>query len=131
MKSFAKLGIIGAIAIVSFPIVVGADTASNPAVICTSDADCRDKWQRAEEWVRSHSEWPVKTVTDTLIETEKQRFRNYSRLYYRITREKQDRDTTIRFEAGCLPSVHCNPDPKEARADFNRFISGEQVGSVE
>lgn len=48
MKSFAKRGIIGVFAIASIPIVVGADTASNPVVTCTNDADCRDKWQRAE-----------------------------------------------------------------------------------
>lgn len=131
MKTFTISGSIGLTILIAAPLVLAEDTATSTGVICTGEEDCRVKWQRAEEWVRSHSEWPVKTVTDTLIETEKQRFRNYSRLYYRITREKQDRDTTIRFEAGCLPSVHCNPDPKEARADFNRFISGEQVGSVE
>lgn len=126
MRSFAKLGIIGAIAIVSFPLVVGAVTASNPAVTCTNDADCRDKWQRAKEWVRSHSEWPIKTANETLIETEKQRFRNYSSLYYKITRGQQDGKTVIRFEAGCLPSVRCNPEPSKAREDFNRFVdSGE------
>lgn len=74
--------------------------------------------------MRSHSEWPVKTVSDILIETEKQRFRNYSRLYYRITREEQDGNTVIRFDAGCLPSVHCNSDPNEAREAFNRFVRG-------
>ena len=82
-------------------------------------------WQRAEEWVRSHSEWPGKTVSDTLLETDKQRFRNYSRLYCRIIREKQDGDTMIRLEAGCLPSVHCNSDPNEAREAFNRFVRGD------
>lgn len=126
MKTFTISGIIGLTMLTAGPLVLAADTETSSGVICTGEEDCRVKWQRAEKWVRSHSEWPVKTVTDTLIETGKQRFRNYSRIYYRITREKQDGTTVIRFDAGCLPSVHCNPDPKEARADFNRFISRDQ-----
>ena len=126
MKTFTISGVIGLTMLTAGPLVLAADAAPSAGVICTGEEDCRVKWQRAEEWVRSHSEWPVKTITDTLIETEKQRSRNYSRLYYSITREKQDGNTVIRFDAGCLPSVHCAPDPSEARAEFNRFISGDQ-----
>lgn len=126
MKTFTISGIIGLTMLTAGPLVLAADAATSTGVICTGEEDCRVKWQRAEEWVRSHSEWPVKTVSATLIETEKQRSRNYSSLYYRITKEKQDGNTVIRFDAGCLPSVHCDPDSKEARAEFNRFISGDQ-----
>lgn len=68
----------------------------------------------------------MKTVTETMIETEKQRFHNYSHLYYRITGETRDGQTVIRFDAGCLPSVHCVPDPDAARAAFyHNLVTGE------
>jgi|GEM_PF-5544658 len=128
MKSVAIPGAISAfiIVVVANPMVAGADTASNPAITCANDTDCRNKWQRAEQWVRTHSHWPVKTVTETLIETERQRFRNYSRPYYRITRKTRDEQTVIRFEAGCLPSVHCAPYPAKAREAFSRFVRANQ-----
>lgn len=126
MKSFAILGVISAFIVAANPMVAGADTTSNSGVTCTNDADCRSKWLRAEQWVRTHSHWPVKTITETLIETERQRFRNYSRLYYRITRETRDGQTVIRFDAGCQPSVHCDPDPSEAREAFNHFVRVDQ-----
>lgn len=126
MKSVAILGVIGALIIAANPMVAGADATSNYVVTCANDADCRNKWQRAEQWVRTHSHWPVKTVTETLIETEKQRFRDHSRLYYRITREARDGQAVIRFEAGCLPSVHCAPDPAEARETFIRFVRADR-----
>ncbi len=122
MKAFAMLGIIGLTMLASAPMVFAADTSANAGSTCAGEADCRVKWQRAGQWVRSQSEWPVKTATETLIETQRQRFRNYSRLYYRITRVEQEGNTVIRFDAGCLPSVHCNPDPEVARAEFNRFV---------
>ncbi|BCO31284.1 hypothetical protein TspCOW1_13870 [Thiohalobacter sp. COW1] len=124
MKAFAMSGIIGLTMLAPAPMVFAADAPVSAGVNCAGEADCRVKWQRAEQWVRSHSEWPIKTATETLIETQRQRFRNYSRLYYRITREKQEGNTEIRFDAGCLPSVHCNPDPEAARAEFNRFVRG-------
>lgn len=126
MKLFAILGIVGAFTIAYNPMAFGADTASNSAVTCTNDADCNNKWQRAEQWVRTHSHWPLKTVTETLIETEKQRFRGRSRLYYQITREARGGQAVIRFEAGCLPSVHCAPDPAEAREAFIRFVTADR-----
>lgn len=126
MKSIAIAGIISAFIVIASPMVAAADSASNSAVTCINDADCHSKWLRAEQWVRTHSHWPVKTVTETLIETERQHFRNYSRLYYRITRETRDEQTVIRFEAGCLPSVHCAPDPAKAREAFSRFVRADQ-----
>jgi len=126
MKLFVIVGIIRAFIVAASPVVAAADSASNSAVTCSNDADCHSKWLRAELWVRTHSHWPMKTVTEMLIETERQRFRNYSHLYYRITRETPDEQTVIWFEAGCLPSVHCDPDPVVARAAFKHFVRGDQ-----
>lgn len=99
-----------------------SDAAENADVLCMGDEDCQMKWQRAEKWVRDNSRWPIKTASDTIIETEKQRFRNYSSLYYKITKEQHDGTTVIVFQAGCLPSVQCSPDVESAREAFNRFV---------
>lgn len=91
---------------------------------CTGEMDCQAKWQRAEQWVRSNSQWPLKTVSDTVIETEKQRFRNYSSPYYRVIKEARGDHTVIRFEAGCLPSVQCSPDIGSVQKAFTGFVGG-------
>jgi len=101
----------------ALPAVAGADIA------CKDAQDCRLKWQRAEKWVRENSHWPIASATDTKIETERQRGRGYSNLYYRITKEKQDGQTVIQFYANCLPSVSCNPDPEQAQESFSRYVS--------
>ncbi|HEY9199635.1 MAG TPA: hypothetical protein VIR60_09725 [Gammaproteobacteria bacterium] len=91
---------------------------------CTGETDCQAKWQRAEQWVRSNSEWPLQTVSDTVIETEKQRFRNYSSPYYLVIKEARGDQTVIRFEAGCLPSVQCSPDIGSVQKAFTGFVGG-------
>lgn len=91
---------------------------------CTGETDCQAKWQRAEQWVRRNSQWPVKTVSDTVIETEKQRFRHYSSPYYRIIKEPRGEQTVIRFEASCLPSVQCSPDIGSVQKAFTGFVGG-------
>lgn len=91
---------------------------------CTGETDCQAKWQRAEQWVRSNSQWPLETVSDTVIETEKQRFRNYSSPYYRVIKEARGDQTVIRFEASCLPSVQCSPDIGSVQKAFTGFVGG-------
>ena len=108
------------------PIVVVASTETGTRILCADEADCRSKWQRAEKWVRKHSYWPMQTVSETVIATQRQRARNYSRLYYRITKEKQNGQTIIQFHAGCLPSVSCSPEPSQAFVEFKRFVMGSQ-----
>jgi len=93
-------------------------------VPCTGESDCQAKWQRAEQWVRSNSQWPMKTVSETVIETEKQRFRNYSNPYYRVVKEARGDQTVIRFEASCLPSVQCSPDIGSVQKAFTGFVGG-------
>lgn len=106
-------------ALLAGPGTAHATASPADAATCDGEDDCRIKWQRAEQWVRDHSKWPIQKVTETVIETERQRFRNYASLYYRITKERTpDGQTLIRFDSGCLPSVHCNPDPAAARAAF-------------
>ncbi|MBV8626917.1 MAG: hypothetical protein JO371_03475, partial [Paraburkholderia sp.] len=33
---------------------------------CSNKAECDLWWQRAQDWVRTHSKYEVQTVTDTL-----------------------------------------------------------------
>ena len=97
---------------------------------CAGENDCRLKWQRAEQWLRSNSVWPIDRVTDSVIETKRRRFRDYLGLHYRITKEDSAGDRAlIRFDASCLPAVHCGGDPEAARAAFVEFVmTGRQDG---
>jgi hypothetical protein len=102
-------------------------------VSCISEADCAEKWQRADQWVRQHSYWPIKRSDNEVIETERARSRWYSRTHYRVVKEAMSATTAgIRLEAGCEPSVYCSPNPEQARADFARFLqTGEDPGDLQ
>ena len=103
------------------------------SVDCISEADCAQKWQRADEWIRRHSYWPIKRSDNEVIESERPRSRWYSRTRYRVIKEATS-DTTaqIRMEASCQPSVYCSPNTEWARAAFVRFLkTGEDAGKVE
>lgn len=110
-------------ALLAGPVVSHATVDRAGEATCAGESDCRLKWQRAEQWLRSNSLWPIDKVTGSLIETKRQRFRDYMGLHYRITKE----DTAgararIRFDANCLPAVHCSTDPEAARAAFVEFV---------
>ena len=110
-----------------------ASISSPASVVCTSETDCIQKWQRANEWVRRHSYWPIKRSDNEVVETERAHSRLYSRTYYRVVKEgKSDASAVIRFEASCLPSVHCNPSTAKAGAAFVRYLqTGEDSGEME
>lgn len=97
--------------------------AQSDAMACASAADCAEKWQRAEAWLREHSYWPIRTHTDRVIATERPRSRWYSRTHYRVTRTPSDGGAVIRMQAGCQPSVYCTPDPEAAQADFYQYLA--------
>jgi hypothetical protein len=101
-----------------------ASYASNPVTVkCVSETDCTEKWQRADQWIRKHSQWPIKRSDNEVIEIERARTRWHTRTYYRVTREATgDTMAKIRMYASCLPSVNCSPNETEARAAFARFL---------
>ena len=103
----------------------GSDSSmsSTASVACVSETDCIQKWQRADEWVRRHSYWPVKRSDSEVIETEQARSRQYSRTYFRVVKETTSNNMAeIRMEAGCLPSVYCSPNTEQARAAFVQYL---------
>ena len=97
--------------------------SGSASVRCTSETDCIQKWQRANEWVRRHSYWPIRRSDDEVIETERASYRWYSRTYYRVVKEATSNNMAeIRMEASCLPSVYCSPNPEQARAAFVQYL---------
>ena len=99
----------------------GGDAAG--AVVCASATDCAEKWQRAEAWLRTYADWPIRTRSETVIETERPRSRWYSRTHYRVTRTPSNGGAVIRMQASCQPSVYCAPDPEAARTAFYRYLA--------
>lgn len=130
MKKFAFIMSLSLAAVSANGLAVSSvNTAVD--VPCTGETDCQAKWERAEQWVRRNSQWPVKTFSDTVIETEKQRFRRYSSPYYRIIKEPRGEQTVIRFEASCMPSVQCSPDIGSVQKAFTGFVAGSGGGATE
>lgn len=114
----------------AFSGCASVEPASQPragGVVCASEADCAEKWQRAEAWLRDHSYWPIRTRSETVIETERPRSRQYARTHYRVTRSPADGGAVIRMHASCQPSAHCAPSPEAARISFYRYLVAEEA----
>jgi hypothetical protein len=89
---------------------------------CTDKTQCDLWWQRAEDWVRSHSKYEVQTVTDTLIQTSGPGG-GRRLLAYEITKAvNSDGTATIGFAAHCDSSLGCKPDPWTAGAAFKQYV---------
>ena len=102
------------------------------SVACISETDCAQKWQRADEWIRKHSYWPMKRSDDAVIETERPRFRMYNRTRYRVLKETTSNTMAeIRIEASCQLSVYCSPNTEQARAAFVQYLqTGEDSDAL-
>lgn len=89
---------------------------------CSDKAQCDLWWQRAQDWVRSHSKYEVQTATDTLIQTSGPGG-GKRLLAYEITKTaNNDGTATIGFAAHCDSSLGCKPNPWEAGAAFKQFV---------
>ncbi len=96
-------------------------TATAP-LTCSDKTQCDLWWQRAQDWVRSHSTYEVQTVTDSLIQTTGPGGGKRA-LAYEITRApNKDGTATIGFAAHCDSSLGCKPDPWQAGADFKQYV---------
>jgi hypothetical protein len=100
----------------------------NVMQIATAPLTCQDKtqcdlwWQRAQDWVRSHSKYEIQTATDTLIQTSGPGG-GRRLLAYEITKTaNSDGSSTIGFAAHCDSSLGCRPNPWEAGAAFKQFV---------
>jgi hypothetical protein len=48
------------------PAVVAA---ANRPITCGGEADCREKWSRAVDWIAENAPWKIQLQTDDLIQT--------------------------------------------------------------
>ncbi|HEY1611250.1 MAG TPA: hypothetical protein VGG24_18445 [Paraburkholderia sp.] len=89
---------------------------------CSNATECATWWQRAQQWVRTHSEYELETVNDTLIQTSGPGGGKRA-LAYQITKtQNSDGTATIGFAAHCDSSLGCKPDPWDAGAAFKQFV---------
>jgi hypothetical protein len=89
---------------------------------CSNADECATWWQRAQQWVRTHSTYEVETATDTLIQTSGPGGGKRA-LAYQITKtQNNDGTATIGFAAHCDSSLGCKPDPWDAGAAFKQFV---------
>lgn len=91
-------------------------------LVCRNTDECALWWQRAHDWVTRHSEYKVKTSTDSLIESAGPEGGS-GKLAYQITKTaNSDGSATIGFAAHCDSMLGCRPDPWQAGADFKQFV---------
>jgi len=89
---------------------------------CANATECATWWQRAQQWVRTHSTYELQSATDTLIQTSGPGGGKRA-LAYQITKTPNDDGTaTIGFAAHCDSSLGCKPNPWDAGAAFKQFV---------
>lgn len=103
---------------------VSSETMSRAVapLTCARRAQCNVWWQRAQVWVSNHSAYKIRTVTDSIIQTEGP-YASRRDLAYEITKTpNNDGSATIGFAAHCNNMLGCLPNPWEAGADFKQFV---------
>lgn len=96
-------------------------TATAP-LICANSDECARWWQRAHEWISRHGGYPIRTATETLLETAGPGGGS-RKLAYQITKTANDDGTSlIGFTARCDSRLGCRPDPWKAAAKFKQFV---------
>ena len=97
------------------------EQATQP-LTCMSKPECDAWWARAQVWVTNHSEYPIQTITDSIIMTAGPSSGKRA-LAYQITKTPTNEGTaTIGFAAHCDNPLGCEPNPWQAGADFKQFI---------
>jgi hypothetical protein len=90
--------------------------------ICASSPACISMWQYAQVWVNQNSNWKIRVVSDTVIETFGPD--NSTDVAYAITKEPLgDNRYQIVMRARCGSVSGCSPrSPTAQIIDFNRAL---------
>lgn len=85
-------------------------------------APCGAEWERAEAWLRAHSRWPIRSVSEISIQTEYPR--NGEPSYgFSVTRTPDSAGGyTIRMYMGCGNRAGCDLDPARIRNAFFEYL---------
>lgn len=88
---------------------------SVPVTTCAEGADCSGKWERARQWVRQNSAFPLIRDTDTLLLTSGPVYADL-RPSYAVVLDPPTSDgrRTIRLRAWCGNWFSCAPTPEFA-----------------
>jgi hypothetical protein len=103
---------------------VGPDTMQQATapLTCTNKAECDAWWQRAQVWVSNHATYKMRTVTDSIIQTDGPSGGKRA-LAYQITKTPNNNGSaTVGFSAHCDNMFGCEPNPWKAGADFKQFV---------
>jgi len=96
-------------------------TATKP-LVCRAD-QCTLWWQRARQWVTSHTRYPLQVDTSQAIETAGPAGGSGAPAFQVTLARNPDGSSTIGFAAHCdRPLAGCRPDPWQAASDFKQFV---------
>jgi hypothetical protein len=95
-------------------------------VTCSMGADCNEKWARALQWVNMHSQYSVKTSTDSEIMTYGP-IEPTTDAAFTITKTPQDSNTSnISFSSTCGMAggkpAPCVPTSLELNSEFKDYL---------
>ncbi|HKV96726.1 MAG TPA: hypothetical protein VJR90_04445 [Gammaproteobacteria bacterium] len=90
--------------------------------ICTSDVDCKAKWDAAQLWIAHNAGYKLQTVTDVLLETYNS-VDGSPNIAVQVTKEPIGNGKyKIVVSVSCDNIFGCVPNQWDAALDFNKTV---------
>jgi len=96
-------------------------TARRP-VVCAAGEDCKDKWARATEWVKTNAKYPIVMYTDRLIKTADSVSASPDAAFTISLVPAEGNIYTVHFDADCSDIFGCSPPLLKLKADFIHYV---------
>ncbi len=107
-----------------FLLIAGSDEAvararerslkAEPVATCSVEHECSEKWLRAKEWVRSHSQFQIEVEEPDLLATYPPVYANTGLAFVITKRKSEDGRYDIAARAWCGNVLTCKPKPRKA-----------------
>lgn len=93
---------------------------------CEGEQDCKAKWEAAQFWVSNNSPYPLRPITDIVIETYSPQPWD-SRLAVRVKKEPLGNGKyRILILVWCMNYFYCSPQPTKAILSFNQYVAASK-----
>lgn len=94
-------------------------------VTCMAGQDCKDKWERAAEWVKNTSKYPITIQTDMLIQTADSASASPDPAFIITKVPAEGNRYTIQFAANCSDIFGCVPPLLKLKAEFVSYMNSK------
>jgi len=104
------------------PVDPAIVAASKEPLTCANKEECDSYWQRAQAYVSKNSNYPIQSVTDTVLKTDGPVYGSSDNAYHLIKVPNTDGSATIEVQIACDSPFGCRPDRTVETINLKRFV---------